>query len=93
MLGLVRNKFSTVPIPNGDVTLNGAELISQAQSEMQRLREEMKENLEQYKKENLMEREEKMMTSAYNQLKFFPLSGPILGGLILGFINYIYTII
>ena len=79
MLGLVRNKFSTVPIPNGDVTLNGAELISQAQSEMQRLREEMKENLEQYKKENLMKRELDMAVNAVAMLKTFPLGGPILG--------------
>lgn len=78
-LGLIREKYSTIPIPNGDVTLNGSSLISQSQTEMQRLREELKTDLEQFKKENLMKQEEDMMTSAYNQMKFFPLGGPIIG--------------
>ena len=33
MLGYVRNKYSSVPIPNGEVTLNGSDLVSQGQTE------------------------------------------------------------
>ena len=33
MLGQVRGKYSSVPIPNGEVTLNGSDLISQGQAE------------------------------------------------------------
>ena len=29
LLGLVRSKFSSVPLPDGDLSLNGADLISQ----------------------------------------------------------------
>ena len=42
MLGNIRSKFATVPIPNQNVTLNGAALISQATTEQDKLREELK---------------------------------------------------
>jgi hypothetical protein len=32
-LGLVRQKYQTIPIPGGEVTLDGAELRSEAQTE------------------------------------------------------------
>jgi hypothetical protein len=46
LLGLIRNKFSSVPIPGGDVTLNGADLISQAQSEKDTYKTQLKEQLD-----------------------------------------------
>ena len=42
MLGQVRGKFATVPIPGESVTLNAADLLSQARTEMDQLREELK---------------------------------------------------
>jgi len=45
MLGQVRSKFSTVPIPGESVTLNGGDLIAQAREEQERLREELKVTL------------------------------------------------
>jgi len=42
MLGQVRGKFSTVPIPGESVTLNHSELLSQAKEEQDKLREELK---------------------------------------------------
>jgi len=42
MLGQVRGKFSTVPIPGDNVTLNHSELLSQAKAEQDALREELK---------------------------------------------------
>jgi len=46
VLGEIRSKISTIPIPNGDITLNGSELISGARSEQDRLRAELREFLE-----------------------------------------------
>ena len=46
VLGNIRNKYSTVPIPGNEVTLNGADLISQAQVEKDALVEQLRENLE-----------------------------------------------
>ena len=46
ILGQVRGKFSNVPIPGESVTLNAADLLSQARTEMDQLREELKTILE-----------------------------------------------
>ena len=46
MLGQVRGKFAVVPIPGESVTLNYAELLSQARTEQDQLREELKVILE-----------------------------------------------
>ena len=42
MLGQIRGKFTTVPIPGESVTLNHADLLSQAKEEQEKLREELK---------------------------------------------------
>ena len=45
VLGQVRSKFGSVPIPGESVTLNGGELVSQAKEEQDMLRTELKETL------------------------------------------------
>lgn len=47
ILGQVRGKFATVPIPGESVTLNAADLLSQAKAEQDALREELKTTLDQ----------------------------------------------
>ena len=47
ILGQVRGKFATVPIPGESVTLNASELLSQAKAEQDSLREELKTTLDQ----------------------------------------------
>lgn len=47
ILGQVRGKFATVPIPGESVTLNASELLSQAKAEQDALREELKATLDQ----------------------------------------------
>tara|TARA_R110000824_G_scaffold52854_7_gene146705 strand:+ start:137 stop:1408 length:1272 start_codon:yes stop_codon:yes gene_type:complete len=42
ILGQVRGKFATVPIPGESVTLNAAELLGQAKAEQDMLRDELK---------------------------------------------------
>jgi hypothetical protein len=53
VLGQVRGKFSTVPIPGESVTLNHAELLGQAKTEQDALREELKTLLEETTYANL----------------------------------------
>ena len=53
MLGQIRGKFSTVPIPGESVTLNASELLSQAASEQNTLREELKTILDEITYEKL----------------------------------------
>ena len=42
MLGQVRGKFATIPIPGNDITLNASDLMSQAKDEQATLKEELK---------------------------------------------------
>jgi hypothetical protein len=46
VLGNIRSKYSTVPIPGSEVTLNGADLVSQAQTEKEALITQLRENLD-----------------------------------------------
>ena len=57
LLGLVRSKFSSVPIPNGDLTLNGSDLISQGRDTKEALKAELKEMLESMTYEKMYESE------------------------------------
>jgi len=47
ILGQVRGKFATVPIPGESVTLNASELLGQAKAEQDQLRDELKTLLDQ----------------------------------------------
>ena len=42
MLGHVRSKFASIPIPGNDISLNGSDLVSQAKEEQAALRDELK---------------------------------------------------
>ena len=57
MLGFVRNKYSSVPIPNSEVTLNGSELVSSAQAEKEALITQLREFLDKLTKEQMLTRQ------------------------------------
>jgi hypothetical protein len=57
-LGYVRSKYSTIPIPNSEVTLNGSDLVSQGQSEKESLITQLREFLEKLTKESMMARQQ-----------------------------------
>ena len=46
LLGYIRSKFGSVPIPGGEVQLNGSDLITQGQSEKDALKTQLKEQLD-----------------------------------------------
>ena len=46
ILGNIRSKIATIPIPGANTTLNGAALLTQAASEQKELREELKKVLD-----------------------------------------------
>jgi hypothetical protein len=60
MLGHIRSKFSTIPIPGESVTLNGAALMSEGKEERKELKEELNKILEQITYHKLAESEAKM---------------------------------
>lgn len=57
LLGQVRSKMGTIPIPNGDLTLNGPELITDGRAEQDRLRDELKGILDETTYDRLAEKE------------------------------------
>jgi len=73
LLGLVRNKFSTVPIPGGDLQLNGAELISQGREEKDNLITKLSEMLNELTYSKMLEDEAGAAESLTNILKKIPI--------------------
>lgn len=72
MLGQVRGKFATVPIPGESVTLNGPELTSQANEEMKELRQELADYLETVTYKSLHEERADMVDAAGRILQQIP---------------------
>ena len=73
MLGYVRNKYSSVPIPNGEVTLNGADLVSQGQTEKGELITQLREFLDKMTKEQMLTRQNAEATQMNELLGKAPL--------------------
>jgi len=55
LLGAIREKYSSVPIPDGDIQLDGAALRAEAQVEKDMLVEQLRGNLEEMSRKNVME--------------------------------------
>ena len=71
MLGYIRGKYSSMPIPNAEITLNGGDLISAAQTEKEGLISELKEILDQTSRQALLERkqaESDAMQATFNKM-------------------------
>ena len=63
-LSQIRGKFQTVPIPGETVTLNATTLASEASQEQQKLRDELKQLLDQLTYTALMEDDAKISEAA-----------------------------
>jgi len=73
-LGQVRSKFgNNVPIPGDNVTLNGADLLSQAKEEQDKLRTELKEQLEAMTYDKLIETDKNIVDNTNAIQKQVPL--------------------
>ena len=57
LLGAIREKYSSVPIPGSEVSLDGAALRAEAQTEKDALIEQLRENLNEVSKKQRMENE------------------------------------
>jgi len=55
LLGIVRSKYGTIPIPNSSVELDGNTLRAEATAEKEKLVEELRETLEQTSRKALLE--------------------------------------
>ena len=73
MLGFVRGKYSSIPVPNAEVTLNGSDLVSQGQSEKETLITQLREFLEKMSRENMLTRQNAESTQMNEMLSKVPL--------------------
>jgi hypothetical protein len=73
MLGQVRGKYGTVPIPNGELTLNGADLISQSNTDKETLITELKESLDALSRQAQLERKQAEADALQQQMNKIPM--------------------
>ena len=72
MLGAVRAKFSSVPIPNSEITLDGADLRSEASTEKEILISELRENLEATSRKALLQAQQEESEAMESTLSRVP---------------------
>ena len=73
VLGLVRSKFGSIPIPNGDLQLNGSDLLSQAQGEKEKLITSLREMLDSLTYDKLLEGQATEVGNMQTILKSVPI--------------------
>jgi hypothetical protein len=73
LLGLIRSKFSSIPIPNADLQLNGADLVSQGRDDKDKLQTQMKEFLENFTHTKMLENDALAAENLQKQLRYIPM--------------------
>ena len=73
MLGQIRGKFTTMPIPGDSVTLNHSELLSQAKDEQQQLKDKLMEMLKEMEYTELIKLDSEKSEAAATSFKNSPL--------------------
>tara|TARA_R110002020_G_scaffold184791_1_gene382070 strand:- start:1926 stop:2534 length:609 start_codon:yes stop_codon:yes gene_type:complete len=73
MLGQIRGKFTTIPIPGESVTLNHSELLSQAKDEQQQLKDKLMEMLKETEYKELVKYDSETADATQNLFKNSPL--------------------
>jgi hypothetical protein len=71
-LGRIRRKFSSIPIPNGDVALDGAALVSEGFQLQQTLEDKLRADLELLTNVSLAKQELEQMQLLNQQLRYTP---------------------
>jgi len=72
-LGLIRSKFSTVPIPGSDLSMNGSELLSQGRDDKDKLVAGLGETLDRVTYQKLLEADATQSESMSQILKRIPI--------------------
>ena len=74
LLGNIRSKFQSIPIPNSEVNLDGETLRSEATTEKEALIAELRETLEQTSRKMLMEADSEESTRLQEKLNKVPIN-------------------
>ena len=73
LLGQIRSKFGSIPIPGADLSLNGTALVTQGREDKDKLKTQLKEMLETMTYDKLMETAAARAESINKQLKYVPM--------------------
>jgi hypothetical protein len=73
LLGAIREKYNSIPIPDGEVSLDGAALRAEAQVEKDALITQLRENLEEMSRIKVMENKAHESTHQQEMLRKVPL--------------------
>jgi len=71
-LGRIRRKFRNIPIPNGDLQLDGDELVREGLERQNQLDQQLRNDLEQLSNVALADQELRQLQALNGQLAFFP---------------------
>jgi hypothetical protein len=74
MLGYTRNKYSSIPIPGAEVTLNGDTLVTAATTEKENLITRLREYFDSTSRQALLERRSAESTARQNELNQSPMT-------------------
>ena len=72
LLGMVRSKYGTIPIPNSEVSLDGDTLRAEATAEKEQLMEQLREMLDQTSNKALLEADREAADNLQEKLKKVP---------------------
>jgi hypothetical protein len=73
LLGLIRSKFQSIPIPNADLQLNGENLVSTGREDKDKLVTQMKEFLANLTQQKLIEADANAAEFLNKQLRYVPM--------------------
>lgn len=73
VLGRIRSKFKTLPIPGAELTLDGDGLLSEAREDMTKLKDQFREMLESLTYDKIMERQANKAENLLRQLRLVPM--------------------
>jgi hypothetical protein len=74
MLGYIRGKYTSIPIPGADVTLNQADLLSSSTSDKNALIERLREYFESVSRQSLLERRNAESNAQMGELDKVPMT-------------------
>ena len=70
---MVRSKFGNIPIPGGEVSLNGTDLVTQGREDQTNLKTQLKEMLETMTYDKLVEIQSTRAEQMNKQLRYVPM--------------------
>lgn len=73
MLGQVRSKYGSVPSANNEISMNGPDLISEAQQEKEQLIQQLRETLEKLTRRSQVEQRKEIAENLQEELAKIPL--------------------